>query len=202
MAVTQAGPEPYLTDRANYSHGGPIVRARGARGWFCRTLTPLAAGIAQVPEQSVHTSIKQRVDHVEAEGRTEDLKAARGGSAAGSAAAAGLEESHWLCPIEDRRRLDSAREGMVEGFSLGNNLLLVDHTARLFREGKAILSRPVAEILDRLGSSAAHWQARLERLKQGHLAGRYFATSRQRLRDVGARLGLRRVPNLSGCPAS
>jgi hypothetical protein len=40
-------------------------------------------------------------------------------SVAGSVAAAGLEEGHWLCPIEDRRRLDSAREGMVEGFAPG-----------------------------------------------------------------------------------
>ena len=99
-------------------------------------LNPVAAGIAEVPEASAHTSIKERVDHVQAQGRTEDLKAARTGSVAGSAAAAGLEESHWLCPIEDRRRLDSAREGMVEGFSLGNYLLLVDYTARLFRAGK------------------------------------------------------------------
>jgi hypothetical protein len=50
---------------------------------------------------------------------------------AGSAAAAALEEALWLCPIEDRRRLDSLREGMVEGSSLGNDLLLVDYTARL-----------------------------------------------------------------------
>jgi hypothetical protein len=91
---------------------------------------------------------------------------------------------------------------MAEGFSLGNYLLLVDYTARLFRERKAILSRQVGEILERLGSSAPHWQARSEKLKQGHLVGRYFATSRQRLREVGARLGLKRVPNLGGCPAS
>ena len=32
-------------------------------------------------------------------------------------------------------------------------LLLVDHTGRLFRAGKAVLSREVAEILDRLGSA-------------------------------------------------
>ena len=82
-------------------------------------LNPVAAGIAEVPETSAHTSIKQRVEHVEAQGRTEDLKAARAGSVAGSTAAAGLEESLWLCPIEDRRRLDSSREGMMEGFSLG-----------------------------------------------------------------------------------
>jgi len=53
---------------------------------------------------------------------------------AGSAAASGLEEDHWLCPIEDRRRLDSPREGMIEGCSLGNYLLLVDFTARLYRK--------------------------------------------------------------------
>jgi len=36
---------------------------------------------------------------------------------------------------------------MLEGFSLGNDLLLVDYTGRLFREGKAAISREVAEIL-------------------------------------------------------
>jgi hypothetical protein len=165
-------------------------------------LNPVAAGIADVPETSAHTSIKARVEHVQANGRTEDLKESRGGSVAGSAAAAGLEEGHWLCPIEDRRRLDSPREGMLEGFSLGGYLLLVDYSARLYREGKATLSRAVAEILDRLGSSADHWQARLKKLSQRNLVGRFFATSRQRLRDVAARLGLRRVPNIGGCPSS
>ena len=122
--------------------------------------------------------------------------------AAGSAGAGGLEEGHWLCPIEDRRRLDSQREGMLEGFSLANYLLLVDFTARLYREAKATLSRAVAEILDRLGGGVDQWQARLEKLRQGSLLGRFFATSRQRLREVAARLGLKRVPNLGGCPAS
>src|SRR5271157_1456914 len=87
-------------------------------------LNPVAAGIAEVPETSEHTSIKERVEHVAAQGRTEDLKAARTGSVAGSEAAAGLEESLWLCPIEDRRALDSPREGMLEGFSLGSYLAL------------------------------------------------------------------------------
>ena len=78
---------------------------------------------------------------------------------------------------------------MVEGFSLGNYLLLVDYRARLFREGKAVLSRELAEILDRLGTSAERWQARLEKLRQGRLLGRFFAASRQRLREVAQRLG-------------
>jgi len=107
-----------------------------------------------------------------------------------------------LCPIENRRRLDSSREGMLEGFSLGNYLLLVDYTGRLFREGKAALSREVAEILERLGTAAEIWQARLQKLSKGRLLGRFFAASRQRLREVAEGLGLSRVPNLGGCAAS
>jgi hypothetical protein len=42
----------------------------------------LAAGLVEVPEAGDHTSIKQRVAHVEAEGRVEDLKAAEQGSVA------------------------------------------------------------------------------------------------------------------------
>jgi hypothetical protein len=118
----------------------------------------VAAGIAAVPESSAHTSIKTRVDHVNGQGRTEDLKPTRVGCVAGSAAAAGPEGGLWLCPIEDRRGLDSAREGMIEGFSLGNYLLLVDDTGRLFCAGKATLPRELAEILGRLGTSADRWQ--------------------------------------------
>ena len=166
-------------------------------------LNPVAAGIADVPEASEHTSIKQRVDHVQAQGRSNDLAAARGGSVAGSAAAAGIEESLWLCPIEDRRGVDSLREGMIEGFSLGNYLLLVDYTGRLFREGKATISQELAEILERLGSSGESWQARLEQLKRrsGRLLGRFFAVTRERLRAVAKQCGVHHLANLGGCPA-
>jgi len=89
-----------------------------------------------------------------------------------------------------------------EGFSLGNYLLLVDYTGRLFREGKAAISREVAEIFERLDTTAETWQARLEKLSKGRLFGRFFAASRKRLREVAERLGLRRVPNLGGCLAT
>ena len=79
-----------------------------------------AAGIAVVPEASPDTSVSRRVEQVKAQGRASDLKAAEQGSVAGSNSAAGLEESIWLCPIEDRHKLDSSREGMLGGFSLGN----------------------------------------------------------------------------------
>ncbi len=150
----------------------------------------------------LYTSIKERVDHVAAQGRTEDLKAARTSSAVASKQAAGLEENHWLCPVEDRRRIDSTREGMIEGFALGSYLLLVDYTARLFREGKATLSREMAEILDRLHTSAEQWQARLDRLRTGRPLGRFFAATRARLREIGTRLNLKHVPNLGGCPVT
>ena len=156
----------------------------------------------QAPEASAHTSIKERVDHVKAQGRTDDLKAASQGSIAGSKASAGLEELHWLCPIEDRRRIDSSREGMLEGFSLGSYLMLVDYTGRLFREGKAMISREVAAIFERLGTSAETWQARMQKLSAGRLLGRFFAASRQRLREVAERLGLRRAINLGSCLVS
>ena len=162
-------------------------------------LNPVAAGIAEVPETSEHTSIKVRSEHVDAQGKTAELEAAADGSVAGSCAAAGLEESLWLCPIEDRRRLDSCREGMLEGFSLGSYFLLVDYTGRLYRKGKAAISAELAGILDRLGSNAESWRARMEKLRSGRLFGRFFAASRERLREVAARLDVRRVANLPGC---
>ena len=63
-------------------------------------LNPVAAKIAGTPEASDYTSIKQRVEHVEAQGMIAALEAASDGSVAGSEAAAGLEESLWLCPID------------------------------------------------------------------------------------------------------
>ena len=88
--------------------------------------------------------MRTRVEHVREQGRKSDLAAATGGRVAGSCASEGLEELLWLRPIEDRRQLDSSREGMLEGFPLGSYLLLVDYTGRLFREGKAAISRELS----------------------------------------------------------
>jgi hypothetical protein len=90
---------------------------------------------------------------------------------------------------------------MLEGFSLGSYLILVDYTGRLFRDGKAAISAELTGILQRLGSTAASWQARLDKLKGGRLLGRFFAASRERLREVAARLGVHHLANLGGCPA-
>ena len=161
----------------------------------------MAAGIAETPEASPHTSISTRVEDIKAQGRTADLLAAQQGSVAGSKASAGIEESIWLCPIEDRSQLDSVRKGMLEGFSLGNYLVVVDYTGRLFREGKAAVSAELVGILQRIGSSPDRWRARLEKLKTGRLLGRFFAASRARLREVATALGVHHLANLDGCLA-
>jgi hypothetical protein len=164
-------------------------------------LNPVAAKIAQVPETSNYTSIKSRVEHIKAQDATAQLEAAKGGSVAGSRAASGLEEGLWLCPIEDRRRWDSPREGMFEGLSIGSYLRLVDYTGRLFREGKAKISAELAGILDRIGCSAERWQVRMEKLKNGRSFGRFFAASRDKLRELAKRYNVRHVVNLIGCAA-
>ena len=90
---------------------------------------------------------------------------------------------------------------MLAGLSLGSYLLLVDYSGRLFRMGKAVISDELANIFDRLGTSADSWWSRLEKLSQGRLLGRYFAAKRERLREVVRDLGVHHLVNLGGCPA-
>jgi REP element-mobilizing transposase RayT len=163
-------------------------------------LNPVATQVANTPETSDYTSTKRRLDHVEAQDATARLEAAKDGSVAGSRAAVGLENALWLCPIEDRRGLDSTREGMMPGFSLGSYVQLVDYTGRVFRQGKASISAELAGIFERLGCSAQNWQNRMEKLRDGRLLGRFFATTRAKLREIAERLGMRRPLNLAGYP--
>jgi hypothetical protein len=159
-------------------------------------LNPVAAGLAATPESSAHTSVRQRVRHAAVKGKLSSLRAAAQGSVAGSRAAGRFEESHWLCPIQDLRRQGSCREGMLEHFSLGSYLLLVDYTSRLVRQGKARISRQVAGILERLGTSVEFWQGRIQAMFQrSRLLGSYVASERQRLRAVAQQRGVHHVNN-------
>ena len=161
-------------------------------------LNPVAAGIAAAPETSRYTSIRCRVRHAKARGKLADLKAAELGSVAGSRAAGNAEEDLWLCPVEDRRRQGSNREGMLEGFSLGSYLLLVDYTSRLHRQGKARVSQKLASIFDRLDTNADAWGHCIERLFQKtRLLGTYFCTDRARLRELAQTRGLHHLDNLT-----
>jgi len=176
-------------------------------------LNPVAAGIAATPETSRHTSVRQRVQHVRSKGKLEKLRAAAAGSVAGSRAAGNIEQNHWLCPLEDRRMLDEAdgaskrvtnnatREGMLDGFSLGSYLLLVDYTSRLCRNGNARVSREVAGILERLGTSSELWNHRLQKLfARSRLIGSHFATDPSRLQELAKQRGVHHLNNLVALP--
>jgi len=165
-------------------------------------LNPVAAGIAAAPETSRHTSVRRRVRNAKGKGKLAELKAAESCTVAGSRAAGEVEEDLWLCPMEDRRRQGSTREGMLEGFSLGSYLLLVDYTSRLCRHGKARVSREVASILERLGTSADVWGHRIQRLfEKTRLLGSYFCTDRERLRELARKRGQHHLDNLAASPA-
>ena len=89
----------------------------------------------------------------------------------------------------------------MQGFRLGSYIKLVDYTGRLFRQGKASISAELAGIFVRLGCSAQSWQARQQKLKGDRLLGRFFASTRAKLREISESLSLRYVVNLAGCPA-
>lgn len=153
-------------------------------------LNPVAAGIAKTPETSKHTSIRQRVAHFRQKGKLDTLKSAKQGSVAASRKIGNTEQDHWLIPFEDRRAHTNAkpvskREGMLEKFTLGNYLMLVEYTGRLFREGKARINDCVRDIFDRLGSSFEFWIDQLKKMLLAEsLRGRCFAGSEGGLKNL------------------
>ncbi len=167
-------------------------------------LNPVAAGIADAPEASEHTSIKQRIDHARKSGVLETVQraAAAASSAAGSTIEGDIEQGHWLCPMQDRRSQGTAREGMLAGFSLAGYLELVDWTARLCRTGKARVNQEVASIMERLGTSAAYWQSCMTQLLgKARWLGSYCATRSERLKAIAVHRGLHHVDNAIGTVA-
>jgi len=111
-------------------------------------------------------------------------------------------------PRDMRERNDDPgqkRRGHRYSVHPSNHAIPVDYRDRRsvnYLDRSQAISREVGEIFERLGTRAEIWQARLQKLSHGRLLGRFFAASRERLREVAARLGLRRVPNLGGCSAS
>ena len=81
---------------------------------------------------------------------------------------------------------------MMQGFSLGSYVQLVDYTGRLFRHGKAMISAELAGIFERLGCSAQNWQNLIEKLRDG---GCWVVSSRPCAPSSG------KSPNVSACSA-
>ena len=167
-------------------------------------LNPVAAGIAKTPEDAKHTSIRQRVEHVRNARALPTLTiAAAAKSVVAAKIEADLEQSHWLCPLQDRRGEGAVREGMLAGFSLSGYLELVDWTARLCRNGKARITEDVALIMDRLGTSGECWQSHLQKLLgKSRLLGSFCATSSERLKTIAQWRGVHHLDNTLGGIAS
>jgi hypothetical protein len=63
------------------------------------------------------------------------------------------------------------------------------------------MSRELAAIFDRLGTTAEGWWSRLAKLSQCRLFGRVLAATCHRLQEFANRMGVRRLVNLGRCPA-
>ncbi|HMO16278.1 MAG TPA: hypothetical protein PKA83_19320 [Pirellulaceae bacterium] len=78
-------------------------------------------------------------------------------------------------------------------------LELVEWTARLWRQGKARMSTEVAWIMERLGTSAEFWEARMKKLLgKSRLLGSYFATRSDRFKEIATQRGVHHVDNAVG----
>ena len=171
-------------------------------------LNPVAAGIAETPESSKHTSVRQRVKHVHQAGKLDVLKDAKKGAATAVKSARRIDIKHWLVPLVDQRKESSikktscdesgCRAGMFESISLGSYIAIVEYTGRLFRNGKARISSMVADVFERLETSSDLWFARLKKmLEASDLRGRYFAADSDKIRNVAQSHGKRHLANLS-----
>jgi hypothetical protein len=156
-------------------------------------LNPVAAGKCALPEQSEHTSVKSRVEHVKSKGRL--------GAVTSDSPYVGSrdhEHDHWLCPIEDRSRRGAKRTGMWEGLSLTGYLKLLDWSSRLLRSGKKGVPRAAAPLLERLRIDADSWAATLQRFFSGEkLVGNFFG-SVSRLQEAAVTTGRHWLKDISG----
>jgi hypothetical protein len=160
-------------------------------------LNPVAAGLAETPESSLFTSLRQRIQHAKSKGKLTEAKEAAKSSVAGSKALGRFEDTHWLCPLDDGQRKGSVREGMLEGFSLGSYLLLVDYTSRLWREGKCSVSKSLTGIFERLQTSSEVWDYRLKKLMSAtKLNGSHFSSTRERLDELAKQKGCHHLDNV------
>ena len=87
---------------------------------------------------------------------------------------------------------------MLEGFSLGSYVLLLDYVGRLWREGKARMSDEVKDVFTRLGTDAESLPRLLSKMlsSDSNLRGCFFAREGHTL-SVCIGKKERRVMNLS-----
>ena len=136
------------------------------------------------------------MEHIISHGRLRDVSQICTGTVAAQRASEGIEDSHWLVPIEDQRSHGSMREGIKEGFTLGQYLMLVDCMSRKVREGKASISPEIESIFERLELNTQRLLDRVANMLSNHrFYGSYMSATRNGLRQVARKLGLRQLAN-------
>jgi REP element-mobilizing transposase RayT len=146
-------------------------------------LNPVAAGLAETPEDSSHTSFHARIEHC----RQQDRLAFLRDGLSVETSTMDLEQTHWLGPIEDGRAV-GGRAGLLPGFSLSCYCRLVDWTSRLVRTGKVALDAAAASIFERFGLDAERWESTLQQLCSGRkLVGNVFGRQESLVRVAAAR---------------
>ncbi|SIO28058.1 hypothetical protein SAMN05444166_3448 [Singulisphaera sp. GP187] len=131
-------------------------------------LNPVAAGLAETPEHSEHTSLRERLDHA----RSQDASATLSDDLSTRTDDPGQEEGLWLAPLNDRRESEPGRVGLVSGFTLSCYLRLVDAASRLSRDGKASLPAEATSIFVRIGLDSSCWREAFEELHRPRPASR------------------------------
>lgn len=163
-------------------------------------LNPVAAGIVSLPEQSEHTSFRLRFENaIKCAGLSEHLDAFLKCNV-NPQVCADAEDNLWLLAIENRTQRGKSKKGMFDDLSLFQYFLLVDEAGRVPRTGKASISNEAIAILDRLGLDHQTWTLQQQALAEGNFRGNYLAASKDDLKKVAMRRGVKYVVNLNNSP--
>ena len=144
-------------------------------------LNPVRAGVAQTPEGSAHTSIKQRIDALRSSGRVPDVLA---------------HQPKRLEPF-----VGNPREPMPDGlaYRVEDYIELVEWTGRQIREDKrGRIDDDQPPILERLGIETEHWLYLTQHYQNcfKSLVGTVY-----RVREACQQLGWKKSHSLAMCKA-
>lgn len=162
-------------------------------------LNPVAAGIVDLPEKAEFTSFRLRFENAVRSNLFPEMADRFNRCLVDGIGCFKAESSLWLISIENRSE-DGSCDGMFDGLSLIQYMILVDEAGRLPREGKASISSEATEILRRMGIEHSKWRKQQLKLGLVPMRGHYYATDREVLRRVAEREGKRCVVNLNGSP--
>ena len=154
-------------------------------------LNPTAAGVAPTPEDSTHTSLRERLDHCRSNGAEASLRDDLSTLTRDPAQEDGL----WLLPINDDRQHGGKRAGLHDGLTLSCYLRFVDGASRMVRAGKTSLEVDLAPIFQRLSLEQFAVEATVNKLFQprGRVPNRLMAKGTQPSRPHARRMSTDRT---------